>query len=75
MPCHLRVQSMVMKLPSTTVLDSLARSGHALCSCGTIGYMRPVRDWNIGKQQEHADRKFYTEAEALRGFEDAVSTV
>ena len=24
-----------------------------------VGYLRPVRDWNMGKQQEFADRKTY----------------
>jgi len=24
-----------------------------------VGYLRPVRDWNKGKQQEFADRKTY----------------
>ena len=49
--------------------------GMVVTGSRVMGYMRPVRDWNIGKQQEHADRKFYTEAEALRGFEDAVYSV
>ncbi len=24
-----------------------------------VGYMRPVRDWNVGKRQEYADRAEY----------------
>lgn len=27
--------------------------------CRVMGYMRPVQDWNIGKRQEHRDRRFY----------------
>jgi len=26
-----------------------------------MGYHRPVSSWNIGKKQEHADRKMFTE--------------
>lgn len=26
-----------------------------------MGYFRPVEFWNAGKQQEHADRKFFKE--------------
>ncbi len=26
-----------------------------------MGYHRPVKFWNTGKQQEHADRTFYRE--------------
>jgi anaerobic ribonucleoside-triphosphate reductase len=29
-----------------------------------MGYHRPVSSWNVGKQQEHADRKFFTEEAA-----------
>lgn len=25
-----------------------------------MGYFRPVSDWNIGKRQEHADRKYFS---------------
>ena len=24
-----------------------------------VGYMRPVKQWNRGKQQEYSDRKFF----------------
>lgn len=24
-----------------------------------VGYMRPIRNWNVGKRQEFADRKIY----------------
>jgi len=27
-----------------------------------MGYHRPINEWNIGKQQEHADRKHFTES-------------
>ncbi len=26
-----------------------------------MGYFRPVHTWNIGKQQEHVDRKLFEE--------------
>ena len=29
-----------------------------------MGYHRPVTSWNPGKQQEHADRKFFRESQA-----------
>ena len=29
-----------------------------------MGYHRPVSDWNIGKQGEYEERKYYTEARA-----------
>jgi len=29
-----------------------------------MGYFRPVDQWNIGKQQEHADRKNFEESSA-----------
>ena len=24
-----------------------------------VGYIRPIQQWNIGKKQEHKDRKFF----------------
>ncbi len=35
-----------------------------LCEVWTrvMGYHRPVSDWNIGKQGEHEERKFFKEA-------------
>jgi anaerobic ribonucleoside-triphosphate reductase len=27
-----------------------------------MGYHRPVSEWNVGKQQEFADRKFFEES-------------
>ena len=42
---------------------------HAICPiCGNrtevysriVGYMRPVNQWNAGKQQEFADRKLFS---------------
>lgn len=24
-----------------------------------VGYIRPIQQWNIGKVQEHKDRKFF----------------
>ncbi len=29
-----------------------------------VGYLRPVQDWNKGKQQEFAERKTYTVPES-----------
>lgn len=29
-----------------------------------MGYFRPIFAWNIGKQQEHADRTHFTEEKA-----------
>lgn len=30
-----------------------------------VGYLRPVQDWNEGKQQEFSERHTYTVAEAM----------
>jgi anaerobic ribonucleoside-triphosphate reductase len=40
-----------------TIEDSERRECEVWCR--VMGYMRPVRDWNIGKRQEHRDRRFY----------------
>lgn len=32
-----------------------------------MGYHRPVASFNIGKKGEHAERRFFTEAQAGRG--------
>lgn len=29
-----------------------------------MGYFRPIDNWNIGKRQEHADRKYFSEKKA-----------
>lgn len=29
------------------------------CYSRVVGYIRPISQWNIGKQQEHKDRKFF----------------
>jgi ribonucleoside-triphosphate reductase (formate) len=31
-----------------------------------VGYFRPVKNWNIGKQQEFDDRKVYDAKKSLR---------
>ncbi|KPL21065.1 MAG: hypothetical protein AMJ93_10560 [Anaerolineae bacterium SM23_84] len=31
-----------------------------------VGYLRPVQDWNEGKQQEFAERKTYALAETVQ---------
>ena len=35
-----------------------------------VGYFRPVKNWNIGKQQEFDDRKVYDARKSLDGFEE-----
>ena len=30
-----------------------------------MGYFHPIQDWNIGKKQEHNERKRYSEEDAL----------
>ena len=30
-----------------------------------VGYMRPVKQWNLGKQQEFSDRKLFDMKEDL----------
>jgi len=30
-----------------------------------MGYMRPVSDWNIGKQSEYAERVFFNERKTI----------
>jgi hypothetical protein len=32
-----------------------------------VGYLRPVQDWNEGKQQEFADRRVYALRESVPG--------
>lgn len=36
-----------------------------------VGYLRPVRDWNVGKQQEFAERKMYNVRELSKALEEA----
>jgi len=31
-----------------------------------MGYLRPTTEWNLGKQSEFKDRRFFTEATALK---------
>ena len=40
-----------------------AHEDRTLCEVWTrvMGYHRPVSDWNMGKQAEHAERKHYRE--------------
>ena len=37
------------------------RNGRVLCEVYSriVGYLRPVRNWNVGKKQEFAERKEY----------------
>lgn len=37
------------------------------CWCRCMGYYRPVSHYNIGKKQEYADRKWFTEDKAVKG--------
>ncbi len=34
------------------------------CWTRVMGYYRPISEFNIGKSQEHRDRKFMTESKA-----------
>lgn len=45
---------------NTTTLPEAERTR---CEIWTrvMGYHRPVTSWNTGKQQEHADRRFFRE--------------
>lgn len=40
------------------------------CWCRCMGYYRPVSHYNIGKKQEYADRKWFTEKNALKGLKE-----
>ena len=35
-----------------------------------VGYLRPVRDWNVAKQQEFRDRRTYQVPGAVLGGEE-----
>jgi len=35
---------------------------------GVMGYFRPVSNFNIGKQSEYAERKWFTEKNAKKRF-------
>ena len=30
-----------------------------------VGYLRPVQNWNVGKQEEFKERKVYSEKKAM----------
>ena len=40
-----------------------------------MGYFRPVDGWNIGKKQEFADRKYFSENKAMKRLADAGKTI
>ena len=40
-----------------------------------MGYFRPVDGWNIGKKQEFADRKYFSENKAMKRLADASKTI
>ena len=35
------------------------------CWSRCMGYFRPVTDWNIGKKQEFADRKYFSQKKSI----------
>ena len=39
-----------------------------------MGYFRPVDGWNIGKKQEFADRKYFSENKAMKRLADESKT-
>lgn len=39
-----------------------------------MGYFRPVDGWNIGKKQEFADRKYFSENKAMKRLAEASKT-
>jgi len=38
-----------------------------------MGYLRPREDYNIGKRQEHLDRKMFTESKAFEAIDKMAS--
>ena len=48
---------------------TLTDEERTLCENWTrvMGYFRPVRDFNPGKQSEHRERKYFTEQAAFKG--------
>lgn len=51
-------------LPVPTKAIELDDSERTRCErwSRVMGYHRPVSEWNVGKQQEFADRKFFAES-------------
>lgn len=49
--------------PCTPVEDCKPCNQKTKVYSRVVGYIRPVEDWNIAKQQEFRDRKPYTAAE------------
>lgn len=39
-----------------------------------MGYFRPVENYNKGKKQEFADRKYFSEGKAMKRLADASKT-
>ena len=56
-------------LPVPTGNDVLPVAERQRCEVWTrvMGYHRPVASFNIGKKGEHAERRFFTEAQARLG--------
>ena len=40
-----------------------------------MGYFRPVDQWNIGKRQEHKDRKYFNQKEAFAKCVNTINTL
>ncbi|MQP74709.1 hypothetical protein CQ393_02230 [Stenotrophomonas sp. MYb238] len=52
-----------MNNPTSSAAASLRAEDRQRCEVWTrvMGYHRPVSSFNIGKQGEHAERRFFTE--------------
>ena len=56
-------------LDATTMIVTFKNGEqHRLAECYTrvMGYIRPLTEMNIGKKGEHAARKHFTEAQAMK---------
>lgn len=62
-----------MSQENTITLDDSERQP---CEVWTrvMGYFRPFDVWNIGKKQEFADRKYFSEGKAMKRLADASKT-
>ena len=60
----------VCSVPETTAVEpTLNDDERQPCEVWTrvMGYHRPVSSFNVGKQGEHNERQFFTEAPSLQG--------
>ena len=62
-----------MSTPSTAPVGSLTNEERQRCEVWTrvMGYHRPVSSFNIGKQGEHAERRFFSERAGNAGVAEA----